>query len=50
LLPGEDVGFEAGTVGTAIDQRLRLAFTAADALDGASVAGSAVVGALSGPW
>lgn len=39
LLPGEGVGFEAGTVGTAIDQRLRLAFTAAAPLDGASVAG-----------
>ncbi|MFC5900749.1 hypothetical protein [Streptomyces zhihengii] len=27
LLPGPGVGTEAGTVGTAIDQRLRLAFT-----------------------
>ncbi|MGW0664591.1 hypothetical protein [Streptodolium elevatio] len=29
VLPGPGVGTEAGTVGTAIDQRLRLAFTAA---------------------
>ncbi|MFE0462553.1 hypothetical protein ACFW1A_25190 [Kitasatospora sp. NPDC058965] len=33
LLPPEGVGTEAGTVGTAIDQRLRLAFTAAAPVD-----------------
>ncbi|GAA3840835.1 hypothetical protein GCM10022226_74140 [Sphaerisporangium flaviroseum] len=36
ILPGERVGTEAGTVGTAIDQRLRLAFTAAAAVDDAT--------------
>lgn len=41
LLPGEGVGFEAGTVGTAIDQRLRLAFTTTAPLDEATVAGIA---------
>jgi hypothetical protein len=41
LLPGDGVGFEAGTVGTAIDQRLRLAFTAMAPLDVASLAGIA---------
>ncbi|MER7694724.1 hypothetical protein [Streptomyces sp. NPDC097610] len=37
LPPG--VGTEAGTVGTAIDQRLRLAFTAAAPVDDASLIG-----------
>lgn len=41
LLPGDDVGFEAGTVGTVVDQRLRLAFTAMTPLDEASLAGIA---------
>ncbi|MFC1414151.1 hypothetical protein ACEZCY_33885 [Streptacidiphilus sp. N1-12] len=41
LLPGEGVGFEAGTVGTAIDQRLRLSFTCASAVDEATEAGIA---------
>lgn len=39
FLPSEGVGFKAGTVRTAMDQRLRLAFTAAQPLDGASAAG-----------
>ncbi|MFD4169719.1 hypothetical protein ACFWQ1_22630 [Streptomyces albidoflavus] len=39
LLPGPGVGTEAGTVGTAIDQRLRLAFTAAAPLDLATAFG-----------
>ncbi|MFI2673209.1 hypothetical protein ACH5AU_27275 [Streptomyces albidoflavus] len=39
LLPGPGVGTEAGTVGTAIDQRLRLAFTAAAPLDLATAIG-----------
>ncbi|MFI9365944.1 hypothetical protein ACIG5E_33570 [Kitasatospora sp. NPDC053057] len=33
LMPPEGVGTEAGTVGTAIDQRLRLALTAAEPVD-----------------
>ncbi|MGW7444969.1 hypothetical protein [Kitasatospora sp. NPDC054795] len=36
LLPPEGVGTEAGTVGTAIDQRLRLALTAAAPVDPAT--------------
>lgn len=39
LLPPPGVGTEAGTVGTAIDQRLRLAFTAASPVDDASLTG-----------
>lgn len=39
VLPGEGVGGEAGTVGTAIDQRLRLAFTSAAPVDAATVIG-----------
>ncbi|MEV5898539.1 hypothetical protein [Streptomyces sp. NPDC052127] len=39
LLPPAGVGTEAGTVGTAIDQRLRLAFTAAALVDDASLIG-----------
>ncbi|WP_158854726.1 hypothetical protein [Saccharothrix deserti] len=39
VLPGDGVGFEAGTVGTAIDQRLRLAFTSAAPVDLATRAG-----------
>ncbi|MEU4411503.1 hypothetical protein AB0F88_43970 [Streptosporangium sp. NPDC023963] len=39
ILPGEGVGYEAGTVGTAIDQRLRLAFTCAEPVDAATVDG-----------
>lgn len=39
ILPGEGVGYEAGTVGTAIDQRLRLAFTCAAPVDAATVLG-----------
>jgi hypothetical protein len=41
LLPGDGVGFEAGTVGTAIDQRLRLAFTCAEPVDAATLVGVA---------
>lgn len=43
IWPGDGVGFEAGTVGTAIDQRLRLSFTASEPLDAATLLG---VGAL----
>ncbi|RCG19090.1 hypothetical protein DQ384_38070 [Sphaerisporangium album] len=43
ILPGEGVGYEAGTVGTAIDQRLRLAFTAAAPIDQATKDGIATV-------
>ncbi|MEV7011999.1 hypothetical protein [Streptosporangium sp. NPDC051022] len=39
ILPGEGVGYEAGTVGTAIDQRLRLAFTCAEPVDAATADG-----------
>ncbi|MGW6714402.1 hypothetical protein ACWF9X_15940 [Streptomyces globisporus] len=39
LLPPPGVGTEAGTVGTAIDQRLRLAFTAAAPVDDATLIG-----------
>lgn len=39
VLPGDGVGYEAGTVGTAIDQRLRLAFTAAVPVDAATMIG-----------
>lgn len=39
LLPPPGVGTEAGTVGTAIDQRLRLAFTAAEPVDLATLVG-----------
>jgi hypothetical protein len=39
VLPGEGVGYEAGTVGTAIDQRLRLAFTCIAPVDAATVIG-----------
>lgn len=39
VLPGEGVVYEAGTVGTAIDQRLRLAFTSATPVDAAAIIG-----------
>lgn len=39
ILPEPGVGFEAGTVGTAIDQRLRLAMTQAVAIDAATTLG-----------
>lgn len=39
ILPGEGVGFEAGTVGTAVDQRLRLAFTCTPSVDAATFLG-----------
>ena len=39
LPPPANLGSEAGTVGTAIDQRLRLAFTAREPLDGAALRG-----------
>jgi hypothetical protein len=39
--PGPGVGYEAGTVGTAIDQRLRLAFTAGQPVDAATALGIA---------
>lgn len=44
LLPGPRVGTEAGTVGTAIDQRLRLAFTAAAPIDTATLIGIELTG------
>ncbi|MEU1791972.1 hypothetical protein ABZ553_40090 [Streptomyces sparsogenes] len=46
LLPGPGVGTEAGTVGTAIDQRLRLAFTAAAPVDQATLIGIELTGGL----
>ncbi|WP_432189866.1 hypothetical protein [Streptomyces sp. Tue6028] len=46
LLPPPGVGTEAGTVGTAIDQRLRLAFTAAAPVDGASLIGIELTGQI----
>ena len=52
LAPPAGVGTEAGTVGTAIDQRLRLAFTAAAPVDDASVDGidvAATMGAAARP-
>ncbi|MFD0856898.1 hypothetical protein ACFQ07_32005 [Actinomadura adrarensis] len=39
ILPGPGVGYEAGTVGTAIDQRLRLAFTSRAPIDAATMLG-----------
>ncbi|SBT94938.1 hypothetical protein GA0115233_11103 [Streptomyces sp. DI166] len=39
LMPGPGVGTEAGNVGTAIDYRLRLAFTAAEPVDHVARAG-----------
>ncbi|GAA3517900.1 hypothetical protein FHR32_000854 [Streptosporangium album] len=44
ILPGDGVGYEAGTVGTAVDQRLRLAFTCAAPVDAATMAGIALCG------
>ncbi|MGQ4437474.1 hypothetical protein [Streptomyces sp. SAS_260] len=44
LLPGPGVGTEAGTVGTAIDYRLRLAFIAAKPVDPVALAGIALIG------
>lgn len=44
LLPPPGVGTEASTVGTAIDQRLRLAFTAAAPVDDASLIGIDLTG------
>lgn len=48
LLPPPGVGTEAGTVGTAIDQRLRLAFTAAAPVDDASLIGIELSGGIGG--
>ncbi|MFE7552952.1 hypothetical protein [Streptomyces gardneri] len=48
LLPPPGVGTEAGTVGTAIDQRLRLAFTAAAPVDDATLAGIERTGRFGG--
>jgi hypothetical protein len=44
LLPPPGVGTEAGNVGTAIDQRLRLAFTAAAPVDDAALIGIELTG------
>ncbi|GAA1150284.1 hypothetical protein [Streptomyces javensis] len=44
LLPGPGVGTEAGNVGTAIDYRLRLAFTAAEPVDHVARAGILLTG------
>jgi hypothetical protein len=49
LLPPPGVGTEAGTVGTAIDQRLRLAFSAAAPVDEASLIGIQLSGEIGGP-
>ncbi|MFD4392638.1 hypothetical protein [Streptomyces sp. NPDC058495] len=48
LLPPPGVGTEAGTVGTAIDQRLRLAFTAAAPVDDAALSGIERTGQFGG--
>jgi hypothetical protein len=48
LAPPPGVGTEAGTVGTAIDQRLRLAFTAAAPVDDASMVGIEVAATMGG--
>ncbi|MFG2775067.1 hypothetical protein [Streptomyces sp. NPDC048350] len=48
LLPPPGVGTEAGTVGTAIDQRLRLAFTAAAPVDDAALIGIEGTGRFGG--
>ena len=48
LLPPPGVGTEAGTVGTAIEQRLRLAFTAAAPVDDASLIGIELSGGIGG--
>ncbi|WP_326695783.1 MULTISPECIES: hypothetical protein [unclassified Streptomyces] len=48
LLPPPGVSTEAGTVGTAIDQRLRLAFTAAAPVDDASLTGIDLSGGIGG--
>ncbi|MCM2424234.1 hypothetical protein [Streptomyces sp. RKAG293] len=47
LMPPPGIGGEAGTIGTAIDQRLRLAFTAAAPVDDASLDGIAVAATMS---
>ncbi|WP_433259755.1 hypothetical protein ACQPYK_49175 (plasmid) [Streptosporangium sp. CA-135522] len=39
ILPDEGIGYEAGTVGIAIDQRLRLAFTCAPPINATTTAG-----------
>jgi hypothetical protein len=44
LMPGPGVGTEAGNVGTAIDCRLRLAFTAAEPVDHVASAGILLTG------
>ncbi|MFF3597942.1 hypothetical protein [Kitasatospora indigofera] len=49
LLPPEGVGTEAGTVGTAIDQRLRLALTAAAPTDLVTRLGVDTAGRMGGP-
>lgn len=49
IVPGAGVGGEAGTVGTAIDQRLRLAFTTADSVDAATAWGVALCGPANTP-
>ncbi|MEU2591637.1 hypothetical protein ABZ630_12520, partial [Streptomyces albidoflavus] len=48
LLPPPGIGTEAGTVGTAIDQRLRLAFTAAAPVDDAALIGIELTGRFGG--
>ncbi|AUA07965.1 hypothetical protein CFP59_00050 [Streptomyces malaysiensis subsp. malaysiensis] len=48
LLPPPGVGTEAGAVGTAIDQRLRLAFTRAAPIDAATRHGIALTASLAG--
>ncbi|MEU9438176.1 hypothetical protein [Streptomyces sp. NPDC048252] len=48
LLPPPGAGTEGGTVGTAIDQRLRLAFTVAAPVDDASLVGIELSGGIGG--
>jgi len=50
ILSGQGVGYEVGTIGTAIDQRLRLAFTSSAPVDAATLLGvDGCLAAAAGP-
>jgi len=49
ILPGPGVGYEASTVGTAIDQRFRLSFARVAAVDEATELGISTLGATAMP-